>query len=459
MFRVFATLLLAASLGACAHSGNLPINIATADANAGISIGAKPILTLDDDLLIGLAFSGGGTRAAAFSFGALQELAHTEVKLRGHPVSLIDHVNLVSGVSGGSVMAAYFGLKKRAALNDFRERFLIKDAEEALNSRVSIANLGLGLGGGINEDYRFRNWLDANLFEGATFSTLLSNRPYVWINATDIYNRTPFLFIRAQFSVFCSNLAEYPVSSAVAASAAVPVAFLPIILETYPERCQANIPGWLLKAQNNQNGSGLSQAWAQGTTHYRDGSMKYIKLLDGGLVDNYGLSGITIARETSETAYGPLTAAEAVKLRRMMFLLIDSGNDPKRNWAQSLQGPSGVEFISALADIGVEAAARASYSAFEATMQGWRDKLVRWRCSLSKAEVTKLIGPGTWNCRDVQFFIGRVDFDQLGPARSAKLNAVPTTFKLPVETVDELISAGADAVRGNPTYKNFLRKL
>ena len=28
---------------------------------------------------------------------------------------------------------------------------------------------------------------------------------------------------------------------------------------------------------------------------YHDGSMRYIKLLDGGLVDNFGLSGFTIA--------------------------------------------------------------------------------------------------------------------------------------------------------------------
>jgi NTE family protein len=217
------------------------------------------------------------------------------------------------------------------------------------------------------------------------------------------------------------------------------------------------MPAWLLKAQKNPNG--LAQASAQGTVHHRDGSMKYIKLLDGGLVDNYGLSGFTIARETAETPYGPLTQREALKLRRMMFLLVDAGNDPKKDWAQKLEGPSGVEFISALSGVGVEAAARAGYSAFESTMKNWRDSLVRWRCGLSKAEVTKLIGPGPWNCSDLQFFIGRVDFNQLGPERAKKLNAVPTRFKLPVESVDDLIAAGADSLRTNPTYRAFLSKL
>jgi hypothetical protein len=323
-----------------------------------------------------------------------------------------------------------------------------------------LANVALGLGGGVNEDYRLRNWLDKNLFEGATFSSLLAQpRPYVWINSTDIYNRTPFLFIRAQFSGFCGNLADYPISAAVAASAAVPVAFLPIILETHPESCSPNIPDWLRRAQQNKNGTGLAQAWAQATVHHRDGSMKYIKLLDGGLVDNYGLSGFTIARETAETPYGPLTEQEALKLRRMLFLLVDAGNDPKRDWAQKLEGPSGVQFISALADIGVDAAARANYTAFETTMQSWREALIRWRCSLPRAEVIKRIGRGPWNCRDLHFFISRLDFNSLEPERSRKLNAIPTAFKLPAESVDELIAAGRDVLFSNPAYRQFVRKL
>src|SRR5206468_11201866 len=129
-----------------------------------------------EDLLIGLAFSGGGMRAAAFSFGVLKELARAEISVRGRRVALIDQIDFVTGVSGGAVPAAYFGLKRRAALADFRERFLIRDAEESLNTAVSLGNISRAISGGINEDTRFRSWLDANLFEGATFSALLTDR-------------------------------------------------------------------------------------------------------------------------------------------------------------------------------------------------------------------------------------------------------------------------------------------
>ena len=465
LLYALAAIFVALGVSGCAHIGNLPINQPTADASAGVVLDPKAGIGMEgraaeeskSDLLIGLTFSGGGTRAAAFSFGVLQELARAEVSVRGRKIGLLDQINFVSGVSGGSVTAAYFGLKKRAALADFRERFLIKDAEESLDTKVSLVNLGRGLGGGVNEDVRLRNWLDANLFQGATFSSLLARRqPIVWINATDIYNRTPFVFIPIQFSAICSDLAQYPISAAVAASAAVPVAFAPIILETYPDRCNARMPDWLLRARNNPNASPLLRAFAHGIQRQSDGTMKYIKLLDGGLVDNYGLSGFTIMRESAQTPYAPLTPGEAVRVRRILFLTVDAGSESKKDWAQKLEGPSGAQLISAIADVSVDAASRSSYSAFEATMRNWQASLIRWRCGLPKAEVEKLHGVGAWNCRDLRILVGRVSFDHLDKERAEKLKLVPTRFKLPIETVDDVIAAGGEALLRNQTYRAFL---
>ena len=52
--------------------------------------------------------------------------------------------------------------------------------------------------------------------------------------------------------------------------------------------------------------------------------------------------------------------------------------------------------------------------------------------------------------------VNRVGFDQLGPERAKALNAVDTRFKLPAEQVDAVIAAGRDALRANPTYREFL---
>ena len=306
-----------AALGGCTSVYNLPHNQPLTGTVQALPLGSEVPLS-SDDVMISLAFSGGGTRAAAFSFGVLKELDATRIRDRGKSVSLLDRVDFVSGVSGGSVLAAYYGLRKREALADFRERFLLRNAEEALNTRVSIANLGRAIGGGLNDDTHFPRWLDANLFGGATFRDVASSRrPRIWINASDIYNRTPFVFGNVAFDAMCSDLMSYPISEAVAASAAVPVVFAPIVLETYAGRCQTRLPDWIARARENRNAQPLLRDFAQAIDSYHTGSIRYVKLLDGGLVDNFGLSGFTIALLSATRPYEPLTPQQAARIRRV----------------------------------------------------------------------------------------------------------------------------------------------
>ena len=205
-----------------------------------------------DDTVIALSFSGGGMRAAAFSHGVLSGLADTSIRSRGGSVSLIDRIDIISGVSGGSVTAAYYGLKKRAALADFREKFLLRNAEEALSTDTSITNLARGFAGGINDSTKFPRWLDANLFHGATFADMsATQRPRVSINASDIYNRTPFLFGRGAFGALCSDFSTYPVSLAVAASAAVPVFFSPVVIQNFYDQCPLPLPEWVERVRRD----------------------------------------------------------------------------------------------------------------------------------------------------------------------------------------------------------------
>ena len=120
-------------------------------------------------------WSGWRSRAAArarrlFAHGVLQEIDQTTVRTRTGTHSLLDSVGFVSGVSGGAVTAAYYGLKKRAALADFREKFLIRNAEAGLNTSVDPLSLVKALGGGVNDVKVFSRWLNENLFDGATFA-------------------------------------------------------------------------------------------------------------------------------------------------------------------------------------------------------------------------------------------------------------------------------------------------
>jgi hypothetical protein len=189
-------------LAGCATMHIEPANLPMATPASSLIDSGRGLPADEDDLFVGLAFSGGGMRAAAFSYGVLSEFDRTQLGVRKTPSRLIDHVDFVSGVSGGAVTAAYFGLNGRAALADFHERFLMRDADESLSTIPTPMSVARAYEGGMNDAQHFPRWLDDNLFHGATFRELgPEHRPRVWINASDIYNRTPFIFGEFNWSV------------------------------------------------------------------------------------------------------------------------------------------------------------------------------------------------------------------------------------------------------------------
>ena len=90
-------------------------------------------------------------------------------------------------------------------------------------------------------------------------------------------------------------------------------------------------------------------------------------------------------------------------------------------------------------------------------MADWQRQIVAWRCGLPEAQRKRFGAPANWNCRDIKLTVSRVAFDQLGPERAKVLNAVDTRLKLPTDQVDAVIAAGHDALRANPTFREFLK--
>jgi NTE family protein len=449
-------LLAALLLAGCATMHIDPANLPSATAANSLTDNDRGLPADDDDLFVGLAFSGGGMRAAAFSYGVLSEFDRIQINTRKSATRLIDHVKFLSGVSGGAITAAYFGLKGRTALADFHERFLMRDAEESLSTTLTPISLARAYEGGINDAQQFPHWLDDNLFHGATFRDFDEHEPRVWINASDIYNRTPFVFSGETFGAICSDIGSYPIANAVAASAAMPVIFAPVVLRTFPDRCTSPIPDWIERARSNASAPPILKAYADAITRYRDGSMSYIKLLDGGLVDNYGLSGFTIARLSASTPYAPLTARQAARIHRVLFLVIDGGNGPSGDWAGTADGPTAPELVTAAAETAIDSSVRSSYTAFDGIMSEWRESIVRWRCALSAEELRKYGASSGSSCRDLKFFVGLVNFDELGRQRADVLKSIPTRFKMAPETVELVIGAARDALQANPTFQAFL---
>lgn len=415
--------------------------------------------TGDGELYIGLAFSGGGMRATAFAYGMLQEL---QAQSTGTPNGLLDNVHLVSGVSGGSVMAAHLGLKGPGGVNGFRETFLTTNAEAYMTtSGFNPLTIAKGIAGGVNGRDTFGRYLDDTLFKGATFADLRRSGIKTWINATDMANNTPFLFSPETFDALCSDLSKVKLSEAVAASAAFPLVFTPIVLEAHQGECAYREPDWLTAARYNPEATAAMRAHARALESYTNpDEVKFVKLLDGGITDNFGTTGLAVERARAQVPYAPLTAEEAVKLKRMLFLVANAGVDKDYDWTQKVAGPGGVNLAMSIATSAMAAASRSGYDSMRGELRLWESELIEWRCALPLSEVRKLRGTTQgWDCKDVKLFVGEASFASLPTALRDKLDAVPTRLKLPTEQVDMVIEAGRQATRATPEFNGFLASL
>jgi NTE family protein len=186
---------------------------------------------------------------------------------------------------------------------------------------------------------------------------------------------------------------------------------------------------------------------------------RYIKLLDGGLTDNFGIHSLAVARTNRDRPYMPMTAEQAVRVERFLFLVVDAGRDPAGNWPRTLASPSGMELAGVVTDAAIDSGVYKGYDYFTTIMRDWQNDLRRWRCSLSGDEVVKLRGSlSGWNCADLTFTVGRVSFEDAGAELKERLDRVPTRFKLDPPTLETVISAGETALRNNAVFQSFIRK-
>src|SRR5258708_30125218 len=196
------------ALGGCAPR---PVNppITQIDPNAGYTFQTRQKHFKSQDNLVVLAFSGGGTRAAAFSYGVLEFLRRTEVVApNGTKVRLLDGVDVITGVSGGSFTALAYGLYCDKLFTDYEQRFLKRNVQGELIARA----LNPGYWGDLSSTGWGRSELAAQLydeilFNGATFGDLdLGNGPFIMASATDISTGTRLVFHQNIFNVLSSNL-------------------------------------------------------------------------------------------------------------------------------------------------------------------------------------------------------------------------------------------------------------
>ncbi|HOZ48976.1 MAG TPA: patatin-like phospholipase family protein [Candidatus Hydrogenedentes bacterium] len=408
-----------------------------------------------DSLLVVLTFSGGGTRAAALSYGVLCVLRDTPIYWEGRTRRLLDEVDVISSASGGSLTAAYYALFGDRIFEDYAAGVLHRNIQGSLirrllspGSLVKLLSPFYGRTDLMADDFSRR------FFERKTYGDLLdwNTRPFIIINTTDMLRGSQIGFTQGSFDLFYSDLSSYPIGNAVAASAAFPGLLAPMTLRNYPKPEDFRPPEWATADR-----SGQVCFVPDDPSCYLDDSRPYIHVIDGGVADNLGLLPVIVGLDGrySDDRIGAHPPHDFPK--KVIIITVNAAGITKRGWDLSAGLPGLVDTLLAAgtAPLGNFSNAQIAYVRQQIA---YRDSLQEIRRALAEqgveADVPILDRP------DIDFRFIEVAFSQLAdPDEREQLLHIPTNFHLPDSDVDRVCASAQAILATNPDFKALVAAL
>jgi NTE family protein len=456
-FSIVTSTWIALVVMGCAH---YPINqpITEVSPDAGYRAARIKAPGNSYNLLLYLTFSGGGTRAAALSYGVLEELRKTEVVIDGKKRRLLDEVDGISSVSGGSFTAGYYGLFGDRIFEDFEGKFLKKNIQGALTVRTFLHPLNWFR---LPSTYFDRSdlaaeYYDKHIFEGSTFGDMAARKgPIIVMNATDMTHGIRVGFTQDAFDLICSDLSRFPVARAAAASSAVPILLSPITLKNYAGTCGSKIPERFKEMLEGRAVSERQFYLANNIAPFLDSQKKsYIHLVDGGVSDNLGLRAILDRVIARGSVWESIKGTPVENVRKVAIIVVNAETQPDTKWDRVAGIPPFGAMVSSYSSIGIERYNQETIALLKESVKAWADEIRTQRC---KAGVFST-EPGS--CGDIQFYVVEVKFDALkDETERMYFKRLPTSFKLDPEEVDKLRDVAKRLLNQSEAFQQLLREL
>ncbi len=441
-------LLCSVLLSACSLVTYQPVEtISRVDPQAGYR--TQTALQKDDGNLIVLVFSGGGSRAAALGYGILEEFKRTPVRRSNQGDTLLDNIDLVYGVSGGSVLATYFSLEGRDVVPKFEENFLKKDFQHEIISQIfSLSNLPRLTSPQFGRSDLLQEQFNLALYKKKTFGDLATHRkgPFAIISATDMNVGQKVTFTQEFFDGLCLNLSDMEIARAVAASSAVPLVFSPLTLNNNAGNCHfssealeqviAANKGELARTKN------IDELKATLSLYGDSRERPYIHLVDGGLTDNLGLAGLV---DIYDVAGQELMYRKAIAsgLKRIVVINVNAQNEVSNEIDKSADVPTAAYVINTVINVPIDRNT-------QTTLRRFREFTDSWNLFMQKVPAEKRV--------ELHFVsLGLKDLPE-SPLKKEVLN-ISTSFYLPRSDVNKLKQAAQLLLRNSTEYRATLKAL
>lgn len=388
-----------------------------------------------DELSLILTFSGGGTRAASFSYGVLKELKR---------LNLLDEIDVISSVSGGSFTSAYYGLYGEQIFEDFEEKFLKKPIQTRLIDTFLNPLNWFGLSFSNRSDYVAKIY-EEEIFGEKTFADFKKEGPKIIINATDLSTGNAFSFTHDTFQRICSDLDSYPIGRAVTASSAVPVLFSPLTLKNY----SGCTPFYYQNNQRQKEPSHNDKEFLNVRAYQDKQTYPYIHLVDGGIADNLGIRSLFhIVSELDNDFLKVMEVFGIPNSKKVAIIVVNASDALSPKIAQEEESPNIETTVGAVSTIQLRRYNADTLDLVSHSFKTWEKQVQEVRCEKEDK-----------GCKAIEFYLIELNFNQLPKEKAKKFTLTQTSLELPSQKVDELIEAGQILLRESSAFNALLDKI
>ena len=421
-----------------------------------------------DQLFVIVTFSGGGTRAAALAYGVLEALRDTTIQWQGRRVSLLDEVDVISSISGGSFPAAYYALRGRQIFDEFPQKFLYRPVQtDLIKLALWPASWPKLAGPAYGRSDLAADFYHREVFAGATYADVIARnaRPFVILNATDMTTGAQFPFIQDQFDLLCSDLAGVPLARAAAASSAFPGGLTALTFQNYAGTCGYRQPAWVQLAVEDHasrvNPRRTARAENRLSLAAEGPARPFIHLTDGGVADNIGLRGPLEAIASLNHPWSVLQRMNKQQVGKLVVIVVNAATNPATERDRSASVPGLIDTLTTAATVPLDNYSFDTVELLAKTLGEFNTdaRLVEGcnKLSAAKGEQCALRLPAP---HKVDLYPIQVAFDYIA-AREERtwFKNLPTSFELPRETIDRLRAAGRRLLGEDPQFQNLLKAL
>lgn len=399
----------------------------------------------------------------------LEALRDTFIDWRGRRVSLLDEVDVISSISGGSFPAAYYALRGRQIFDEFPNRFLYRQVQGDLLKRLlSPANWLKLAAPAYGRSDLAADFYDQEVFGGGTYADVIARnrRPFVILNATDMTTGTQFSFIQDQFDLICSDIAGVPLARAAAASSAFPGGLTALTFENYAGTCGYRQPGWVQLAIEDHT-SRVNRARTARAENRLSLAAKgpakrpYIHLTDGGVADNIGLRGPLDAITSTNHPWSVLRMMNNQKVDKLVVIVVNAATNPATARDQTAAVPGLIDTLTTAATVPLDNYTADTLDLLTSIVNEFNEnaRLVEG-CEKLMARQGAQCAANIAAPHKVELYPVQVAFEYIAPAEERNwFKNLPTNFELPRETIDRLRAVGRRLLREDSKFQELLKML